>query len=227
MSPRPPSVPPRYLDTFPPSFWDIIRRSPKLQQLGFEGDLLRSFDFTALFTMNLPSLKMLTIGATLFTDDSADLLAFLRSAPALKSLDLSSFTRISWDCVRFPQITHYGGNIHSVLAGGTHWRSLQSLDVSCFPVSFATATRLFQRASKLPSLTSLKLRLTFEDPIVAYHDFNFFGDEDVKHNLLPALAHHYPNLTDLEVISSTGNTLSWVGSHTLQRFSPGGMLTRF
>lgn len=173
--------------------------------------------------MNLPSLKILTIGATLFTDDSANLLAFLRSAPALKSLDLSSFTRIPWDCVRFPQITHYGGNIHSVLAGGTHWQSLQSLDVSCFPVSFTTATRLFQRASRLPSLTSLKIRLTFEDPIVASHHFNFFGDEDIKHNLLPALAYHYPNLTDLEMISSTGNTLPWVGLHTFERFFTGGI----
>ncbi len=158
--------------------------------------------------MNLPYLKTLTINANLFTDDSTDLLAFLRSAPTLKSLDRSSFNRIPWDDVQFPHITHYGGNIHSVIAGGAHWCNLQGLDVSFFPIPLGTAAGLFQGSPKLPSLTSLKLRLTSEDPAVAYNDPNFFGNVDVKLDLFSTLAHHYPNLTDLEMINSIGDALS-------------------
>ncbi|KAF9446609.1 hypothetical protein P691DRAFT_776735 [Macrolepiota fuliginosa MF-IS2] len=204
--------PPQYLSAFPPAFWDMIHpcRSPKLRLLSFESDLLRSFNFNLLFTMCLPSLLALTIAGFVFIDFAAsDFITFTQSAPSLQHLQISPVGRIPWHKINLSHIRHYGGNIYSVLTGAADWPSLQSLDISCFPLSIERMSNFLRKSSVLPSLKSLKLRLTSEDLISTSSNSNFYGDGDPAFFLLPAMARCYPTLKDLDLVSSSGSTVPW------------------
>ncbi|KAJ3565055.1 hypothetical protein NP233_g7884 [Leucocoprinus birnbaumii] len=203
----------RYLSKFPPLFWSIIHPScsPRLENLSFETDVLRSFNFNALFALELPTLRRLTIGSFVFSDFAArNLVEFLQSAHSIEHLDLAPVARIPWTEISFPGIHHYGGNIFSIFTGATHWPTLASLDISCFPLSFERTTAFLRRSSKLPSLICFKLRVTSEDGNAMQTNSSFFGGcDDAALSLLPALSRCYPNLQSLHILSSAGSTLPW------------------
>ncbi|EKM78620.1 hypothetical protein AGABI1DRAFT_128907 [Agaricus bisporus var. burnettii JB137-S8] len=206
------SEPPLFLSRFPSSFWEMIHpsRSPKLRSLTFESDKLRSFDFNPLFKLKLPSLRVLAIGAFVFSDFSCtDLVSFLAFTRKMEHLEISPVARIPWQDIHFDQLQHYGGNAYSVMAGAAHWSSLRALDISSLPLSFVRMTNFVQKSSRLPLLKFLKLRVTSEDTICLPSCPRICGDSDPSLDLVPALACCYPGLEELHMISSVGSILPW------------------